>query len=570
VPDVGVAVPLDRTDTRAAPVTVAIRWLQRPLVAAVVLLAFYAMLSLLANDRGFLGTDTGGKVATVKLMSERGDFDPDLGYWAAAWDPDAAVHGLFYTSRYGERFVNVTTLPMVLAARPLWDLGGYRVSLLLPMLGSVAAAFAARRLAVLLGGASVAWPTFWLVGLASPAVVYALDLWEHSLGLGAMAWGAVFLFGAAWDRFRWWSGLAAGALFGVAAAMRTEAFVFVLTTTAVACCAIAFGARRSLMRSIVTGAGAVGGFVAAFGANLLLERAVLGEATRSDRASGAAASGLGSLTGRAREGLTTILSPFPTGGEEGWILGALLLGGIMVAAVAATRPALHRRAVMAAAIVVVVVVLRLADGPGFVPGLLAAAPVAGVGLALGWSETRSRQVVLAALLPLPLVIAFQFMGGAVPQWGGRYLLLSGFLLTVVGVVEGRRMAQWARIGSIGLAVVISVLGVAWLVQRSHGIADAAARIECRPEAVLISPNGFVPREFGASYPERRWLATRGRGDLPLAVDVVEASGADDFAVVDVDTSGDLPEFPGWRYVDSEIVPFLSGVDFRVSTYERRP
>src|SRR5688500_18713895 len=83
--------------------------------AALLLLA-YVLLRLAVADGGYLGTDTGGKVATLEAMDERGSFDPDVGYWAAESDPDGRLHPLAYTTRIGDRYVNVTTLPMVLAA----------------------------------------------------------------------------------------------------------------------------------------------------------------------------------------------------------------------------------------------------------------------------------------------------------------------------------------------------------------------------------------------------------------------------------------------------------------------
>ena len=86
-------------------------------------------------------------------------------------------------------------------ARPLWSLGGYRGALLLPMLGGVATALAARalarRLAPAASRARAEAASFWLVGLASPVAIYALDLWEHTLGLAAMAWAVVLLVDAA-------------------------------------------------------------------------------------------------------------------------------------------------------------------------------------------------------------------------------------------------------------------------------------------------------------------------------------------------------------------------------------
>src|SRR5512134_1368471 len=115
----------------------------RRVLAPILLLIAYVALSFVNDPDGFLGTDTGGKVATLEHMVDAGDFDPDLGYWAEEWDSEGDYHPLYYTSHLGDRWVNVTTLPVVLAARPLYDVGGYRLALLLPMLGAVATALAA-------------------------------------------------------------------------------------------------------------------------------------------------------------------------------------------------------------------------------------------------------------------------------------------------------------------------------------------------------------------------------------------------------------------------------------------
>src|SRR5258708_4432111 len=111
-------------------------FLARPIAAAALLLVVYLGAAGLNNPRGFLGTDTGAKVATLNRST------PDVGYWAAADDPTASLHPLFDTIRVGDHFVAVTTLPMIMIARPLWDLGGMRLALLLPMLGAVAVAAA--------------------------------------------------------------------------------------------------------------------------------------------------------------------------------------------------------------------------------------------------------------------------------------------------------------------------------------------------------------------------------------------------------------------------------------------
>src|SRR4051812_8136684 len=108
-------------------------WWQRPVLAGAILLLSYVALSFLNDPRGYLGTDTGIKVATLDRMVEQGTLRPDIGYWAAPWDPDARAHPFRDTRRIGDQYVDATTLPVLVAAYPLWALGGYRAALLLPM-----------------------------------------------------------------------------------------------------------------------------------------------------------------------------------------------------------------------------------------------------------------------------------------------------------------------------------------------------------------------------------------------------------------------------------------------------
>ena len=129
----------------------------------------------------------------------------------------------------------------------------------------------------------------------------------------------------------------AGVGFGVAAAMRTEAFVYVLTSTGLACAWLAFSRRRQIVGALITGVTAVVGFALAFGGNLLLEVAVLGQQLRGARASGAASAGLSSVDVRVKEGLVTFLSPFPTLDAQGWLAGACLLLALIYVARASKR-----------------------------------------------------------------------------------------------------------------------------------------------------------------------------------------------------------------------------------------
>src|SRR5690606_38061264 len=116
----------------------------------------------------------------------------------------------WYTKHLGDRWVNVTTLPMPYAALPLYGLGGERAVLLLPMLGAVLSALAARALARRLDGERAGWWAFWTVGAATPVLVYALDFWEHALGLAAVLWSFVVLYDVAQRRAGAWGAGAAG------------------------------------------------------------------------------------------------------------------------------------------------------------------------------------------------------------------------------------------------------------------------------------------------------------------------------------------------------------------------
>jgi hypothetical protein len=542
------------------------RWYARPVVAALVLLAVYVALSFLNSPRGYLGTDTGGKVATLKVMDERGDFVPDVGYWAARWDPKGQLHGLYYTSKIGNHYVNVTSLPMVLAAEPLYRLGGYRLALLWPMAGSIAAAFAARALARRVSSGD-GWAAYWVVGLASPLTIYALDFWEHSLGVALMAWGVVALYDAVEVRPTWWRGALAGVAFGAALSMRTEAAVYALTSVAIACLVI-WLVRHRFGAAVVVGASAVVGLGGLFLANAALEVAVLGDSIRSGRVSGAAGGGGSDLVLRAKEGLVTSLSPFPAVDASAFLLGGVLGAALLYLVWSSASRRDRALTAIAAGIVGFIYLDRLADGIGFVPGLIATTPLAAAAVVLGWRRPASRLVVAMAVVPLPLVFLFEFSGGAAPQWGGRYILTSGTLLLAVGVATWDALERWVRNLLLGLSIAVTVFGVGWLSVRSHQVARAADRLESRPEPVLISPDGFIPREFGGSYGRKDWLATGSASDLRRAVQVVRDAGRSEFALVSLDTSGRPPTFAGFQAGRSTLVPFITDTKLRVTHYQR--
>ena len=210
---------------------------------------------------------------------------------------------------------------MIYAGYPLYLLGGLRAILLLPMLGGVLTALGARALARRLGGRGDL--AFWAVGLLTPVVIYSLDFWEHTLGLAAMLGGIVVLLDVVDGRVGWRGALVGGALFGIAATMRTEALVYAAATVLV----LAWAARRHLPRRPVWCAAAAGvGVLVPLVANQLLEQAILGTGLRAARTVGAAGEGGTGVWSRVKEALTTTVGLNRYAVPTDWLLGALLAG----------------------------------------------------------------------------------------------------------------------------------------------------------------------------------------------------------------------------------------------------
>lgn len=544
------------------------------LLALLALLAAYGGLSLLNDPRGTLGTDTGGKLATLAAMDRNGTFDPDIGYWAADLDPDGDLHPLHYTSRVGDRWVNVTTLPMVVAARPLYSVGGERAVLLLPMVGAALAALAARALARRIGGGD-GWWAFWAVGLASPLAVYALDFWEHAPGLAFVLWGLVLLYDVVDRRAGWRGALASGLCFGAAFTMRTESLVYAAAAAGVAAVLLLARARRE--RSLHPGrlvalAGAwVGGLGVVAAANQAMERALVGSGIRASRASGTAGMAGDDATLRAKEALTTAVGINRFVPSTDWLVGAAMVALVMYAAWRLTSADVRARrfGAYALAAATLLYVLRFADGLGFVPGVLSASPLAAAGLATGWSARRWRPVGAVALLAVPVVWVFQYSGGANPQWGGRYLLTTGTLLAVGAMVVLAATPGRGRIALVALAALVTLGGVAWLSQRSHTVADAMRALRTGPDTVLVVREAHVLREGGAFLtPDQRWLTAEGDRELDRAAAVAGRSGAGHLEVVQVRGRAVPSVLGDYTAVDRRRVRLLPGLDLSVVRYDR--
>ena len=543
------------------------------LLALVGLVAAYGLLSLLNDPRGTLGTDTGGKLATLVAMDRNGTVDPDVGYWAEDLDPRGDLHPLYYTDHVGDRWVNLTTLPMVVAAKPLYALGGPRAVLLLPMLGAAFAALAARALARRVGGGD-GWWAFWTVGLASPLAIYALDFWEHAPGVALVLWGGVFLYDVVDRRAGWRGALVSGACFGAAATMRTEALVFAAVAAAVAGVLLLRRAWRDRSPApgvlVALGAAWSAGVVALVVSNQVLERALVGGGIRASRAAGTASAAGAGADLRAKEALTTAVGLNQFVPSIDWVVGGAMVALVMYASWRLTASDRSGRLLGGAAFVAAALLywLKLSDGLGFVPGVLSASPLAAAGLALGWSARRWRPVGVAAGAAVPIVWYFQYSGGANPQWGARYLLVTGTLLVVGAAVVLAATPGWARWAIVGLAAVVTLSGVAWLSQRSNAVADAMETLRVGPDTVLVSREAHLLREGGAFLtPDQRWLTAEDDRELDRAVAIASAVDARHLEVISVVGRPAPRRLGGFTRVSRRTMQFLPGLDVTVARYD---
>jgi hypothetical protein len=538
--------------------------------ASALVLAAYALLATTLDPGGYLGTDTGAKVATLETMSQRDTWQVDVGYWAERWDADGDLHPLYQTTKTDEGWVVVTTLPMLLAARPLYELGGYRATLILPMLGALLAALACRALARRIAGDRAGWWAFGVVALASPMTVYALDLWEHAPGAGLILAGVVVTLDVA-DSRRGLAGAAiAGGLFGLAATMRTEALVYGALAFVIALGARWLGSRRTPDVAGLAVAGAAA-FALPVLANGLLER-LMGGMDRASRASGAGTRLGGEVGQRLEEALITT---FSFGVRE---LAAAVVHGLLAAVLAAVAALLagrgDKRAWIALVGVAILVLVRLADGASFVPGFAPAFLAAACGAVVAARSGRTaRLAAVIALGSLPVVWALQYTGGAQPQWGGRYVLTTSLLLGAIGVAVLASRPEMARV-LVGVTITcaaVTLLGVAWLAERSHGVADVFDELVDRPEDVVIVRNGFFVREGGAASVGQHWLSAPSDEQLTAAIAVVRDAGYETFAVLEHGASppNQAALGDGVEETSAEVVEIL-GSELALHSYRLAP
>ena len=555
------AEPIASKDARA--------WYRRPGSIAVALLLVYGLASLAIDPRGHLSTDVGGKTVSIDAMVERGDWDPDIGYWFAPADPTGRFHPFAHTAQTENgTWVNTTSLTMIYVARPLWAVGGARAILLIPMLGSVVAALAAGALHRRLRPTDDGSLSIWAIGLASPALIYALDVWEHSWGLALMSVGLVGVLDAVAGRTPTRAAVIAGLGYGLAATMRQEALVYGFVAGVALVGALLV--RRRVASAVGRGALMAVAALVPLGVHTALEVVVLGGSARASRGASTLGSAGTDAADRVLSVLGTTVFAMSSTSPIAWVLSAAILVTTATFALSLARSSGVPSAGLAKAMVAawtLWAIIFVYLGLGFVPGLAVAGPAAVFGLA-GLVKERWWLAGILGVGPLPVVAVTAFAAGAFPQWGGRYILTSGLTLTVMGLVWLSARSPIALRIVVALSVVVSLLGASWTAIRTNEIGDAGERIAqlTDPDDIVVWRSPFKAREFGELSNGRSWLSAPYAPDRTALATLLDSTDADEFHWIGKEQI--TAEFPGWT--PTEIVDELEFLDVQVIRFVRRP
>jgi hypothetical protein len=165
-----------------------------------------------------------------------------------------------------------------------------------------------------------------------------------------------------------------------------------------------------------------------------------------------------------------------------------------------------------------------------------------------------------------------WVGGHAPQWGGRYLLLPTSLLIVLAASQVSRLgARPLVLALLGLSAAMSLVGVAWHIDRTRAITRFAQQVTAvPPEVVIIGDQPWMGSEVGSWYGDRRWITARSEDDDPneaepedvaVAVGIAQEAGAEELDVIDsashaLDRVGDNPVYEGFRFESARATKFL--------------
>jgi hypothetical protein len=522
----------------------------------------YVVVSLTFDPRGQVGSDAAAKVSALESMKQHDSAIPEVAYWAHERDPEGRLYPVHNSVQVDGRWITVSTLPMIELMAPLYRVGGVRLALLIPLAGALAGAWAAAALARRVGADPRV--AFAVVALASPVTVYAMTIWEHTLGLAAIVAGGVVLIDVRRGVKPWWWAAVAGVLFGVAATMRTEAFVYGAVLTAVMGLALALE-RRSPLSAIRIGLAALGGLQLPLFVNSWLERAVLGVDFRSGRASGVASSSGSQPLERLRDGAVGLFAVVANDSVISIGVGVVFSLAIACSVWFWNVPERRDRARQLLLVAGVIAAVMCTTGLGFVPGLLPTTPLALAAVSVFRADDRViRELGVAAVLAVAVVWLTQYTSNVVPQWSGRYVLTSGIVLAVLGLRS--QVPVGVRRALVGFSIAVTAFGIVWVGQRTHGVADFFDAVDATHSDVVFSRDRNLLREAGAAVVGQQWLSSDLTEDAGLAFEIARAAGATSVLVIQRDDQADLPPPTCYEDVSRQSRRFLPNATFTFVTY----
>jgi hypothetical protein len=285
---------------------------------------------------------------------------------------------------------------------------------------------------------------------------------------------------------------------------------------------------------------------------------------------GAVAGATSGFGDRVNAAFTTTLSPVNAVHPIATFFGCLILAGLvwlMVTIRSGGAVRLPATLLVATAAVLALRVIRF--GPTFVPGMVPTAPLVVAGVFLGTRTRQHRILAGIALGALPLIFLTQYPAGAVPQWGGRYMLLTGFLLVVVACAELPRVHLGAFRGLLLTGVLVTASGVWFNAVRTTSLVEDFAVIEAVADGdVVVWYDNVKAREAGPVIVDHRWLSTVGDAQRSTVLSILEAETVDRFVYVD-QIGADVVDFEGFGAVSEigewELSPILQ---LRLTIYER--
>ncbi len=491
---------------------------------AVVLLA---LVPLVGTSSSF-STDEGAAIVQAQSLS-RGD-----GWLVEHPLPEVDPDGRHYPleiSEHGERgfvpFGKHPLYPLLLAGAD--RVGGVTAMVLLSLAGTVAAAGLAALLARRMDR-SVARPTVWAVGGASPLLFDGFLVMGHSLG-AALATAAVLAAVVALERRSTRLACAVPALVVGAVLLRTEA-LFLAVGMAIVAAAVAVARRELRLPAVLIG---LGSLVAGGGGHLVetwwLSR-LIGTSRGPVRPAPTATDTAGYLSGRWRGFVRTLLAP-TYGGDPlvATLLLAMVAGVVLMALTARNHPDRRGPLRLSGAMAASAGVLAVVTAPeAVVPGLVVAFPLAAAGLLMvrrTTVRTAAARIALAVFSVFAVcVVATQYAVGGGTEWGGRFFAVGVPLLVPVLLValKDQRLDRWVAASLVVCSVAMATLSMTSLrtqhrrLSQLTGAADEAGAVVAAGRAerpVMVATYASVPRWGWRSFDRHRWLVTEPKDLQPL-------------------------------------------------------